>query len=162
MHFTGLGMSRMDSHYEIATVTGSMDLIRRRDLLPFVAAIKAGVRAVMPGHLRIPALSGDLPASLSAAAQTGLLRGELGFDGVIVSDALEMRAVSAPYGIPEAAVMAVEAGTDLLCSGRDQDRLTYLRVRQALVEAVRSGPPAASTVEESAARGRELRAWGGG
>ncbi len=58
---------------------------------------------------------------------------------MIVSDALEMRAVSAPYGIPEAAVMAVAAGTDLLCFGRDQDQPTYLAVRDALVAAVRSG-----------------------
>ena len=126
-HFPGHGSTSIDSHDAVATVSGSMELIARRDLPPFVAAIEAGVRAVMPGHLLIPGLAGDLPASLSAAAQTGLLRGELGFDGVIVSDALEMRAVSAPYGIPEAAVMAVAAGTDLLCFGRDQDQLTYLR-----------------------------------
>jgi beta-N-acetylhexosaminidase len=158
-HFPGHGSTSIDSHHEIATVTGSMNLIRNRDLLPFVAAIEAGVRAVMPGHLRIRALSGDLPASLSAAAQTGLLRGELGFDGVIVSDALEMRAVSAPYGVPEAAVMAVAAGTDLLCLGRDQDQLAYLRVRHALVEAVLSGRLPASRLEESAARVSELRGW---
>ena len=68
-------------------------MLRRRDLVPFVAAIAAGVNGVMPGHLRVPELTGELPATLSAAAQTGLLRGELGFTGVIVSDALEMRAI---------------------------------------------------------------------
>ena len=94
----------------------------------------------MPGHLRVPGLTGDLPASLSAAALTGLLRGELGFTGVIISDALEMRAVSEPFGLPEAAVLAVAAGTDLLCLGRDQDQLTYLAVRDALVDA--AAPPA--------------------
>jgi beta-N-acetylhexosaminidase len=158
-HFPGHGSTSIDSHDAIATVSGSMELIRQRDLPPFIAAIKAGVRAVMPGHLLIPGLAGDLPASLSAAAQTGLLRGELGFDGVIVSDALEMRAVSAPYGIPEAAFMAVAAGTDLLCFGRDQDQLTYLRVRDALVAAVQSGRLPASRLEESAARVHDLRAW---
>jgi beta-N-acetylhexosaminidase len=158
-HFPGHGSTSIDSHHEIATVSGSVDEITGRDLPPFVAAIQAGVRAVMPGHLRVPALSADLPASLSPAAQTGLLRGELGFDGVIVSDALEMRAVSAPYGIPEAAVMAVAAGTDLLCLGRDQDRLTYLQVRHALVDAVRSGRLPAGRLEESAARVSELRGW---
>jgi beta-N-acetylhexosaminidase len=158
-HFPGHGSTSIDSHDVVATVSGSMELITRRDLPPFVAAIQAGVRAVMPGHLLIPGLAGDLPASLSAAAQTGLLRGELGFDGVIVSDALEMRAVSAPYGIPEAAVMAVAAGTDLLCFGRDQDQLTYLRVRDALVAAVQSGRLPASRLEESAARVCDLRAW---
>ena len=88
-----------------------------------------------------------------------LLRGELEFDGMIVSDALEMRAVSEPFGIPEAAVMAVAAGTDLLCFGRDQDEQTYLRVRDALVEAVRSGRLPAFRLEESAARVAELRRW---
>jgi beta-N-acetylhexosaminidase len=158
-HFPGHGSTSIDSHHAVATVSGSMDLIALRDLPPFVAAIEAGVRAVMPGHLLIPGLAGDLPASLSAAAQTGLLRGELGFDRVIVSDALEMQAVSAPYGIPEAAVMAVAAGTDLLCFGRDQDRATYVQVRAALVEAVRSGRLPAARLEESAERVWELRHW---
>jgi beta-N-acetylhexosaminidase len=158
-HFPGHGSTSIDSHHAVATVSGSMDLIARRDLPPFVAAIEAGVRAVMPGHLRVPDLAGDLPASLSAAAQTGLLRGELGFDGVIVSDALEMRAVSAPYGIPEAAVMAVAAGTDLLCFGRDQDQATYRRVRDALMEALSSGRLLAARLEESAERVWALRHW---
>jgi beta-N-acetylhexosaminidase len=158
-HFPGHGSTSVDSHDAVATVNGPVSLIAARDLPPFVAAIKAGVRAIMPGHLRVPGLTGELPASLSAAAQAGLLRGELGFDGVIVSDALEMRAVSQPYGIPEAAVMAIAAGTDLLCFGRDQDEGTYLAVRAALVEAVRSGRIPVERIEESAARITDLRRW---
>src|SRR6185437_5929511 len=126
---------------------------------PFEAAIEAGVRAVMPGHLRVPGLTGELPASLSAAALTGLLRGELAFGGVIVSDALEMRAVAGPYGIDQAAVLAVAAGTDLLCFGRDHDEPTYLAVRDALVDAVRSGQIPVSRLEESAERVNALRSW---
>ncbi len=113
----------------------------------------------MPSHLRVPELTGDLPASLSAAALTGLLRGELGFAGVIVSDGLEMRAVSEPYGIPEAAVQAVMAGTDLLCLGRDIDQLTFLAVRTAIMDAVRSGRLPGERLEEAAARVAELRSW---
>jgi beta-N-acetylhexosaminidase len=158
-HFPGHGSTSRDSHDVIAAVDGTMDEVTRRDLPPFAAAIAAGIRAVMPGHLRVPGLTGDLPASLSPAALTGLLRGELGFTGVIVSDALEMRAVSGPYGIAEAAVLAVMAGTDLLCFGRDQDEQTYLGVRDALVTAVRSGRMPAGRLEESAARVTELRAW---
>lgn len=158
-HFPGHGSTSNDSHHVIAAVDGSMDEVTRRDLPPFVAAIKAGVRAVMPGHLRVPGLTGDMPASLSAAALTGLLRGELGFTGVIVSDALEMKAVSGPYGIAHAAVLAVAAGTDLLCFGRDQDEATYVAVRDALVEAVRSGQLPVTRLEESAARVADLRAW---
>ena len=70
------------------------------DLPPFEAAIKAGTLAIMPSHLRVPELTGDLPATVSGAALTGLLRGELGFTGVIVSDALEMRAMRDMFGIP--------------------------------------------------------------
>ena len=158
-HFPGHGSTTSDSHDAIATVDVSLDLLARRDLPPFAAAIAAGARAVMPGHLRVPELTGDLPASLSAAALTGLLRGELGFTGVIISDALEMRAVSRPYGLCEAAVLAVMAGTDLLCFGRDQGRRSYLAVRQALVTAVGSGRMPAARLEEAAGRVAELRRW---
>jgi beta-N-acetylhexosaminidase len=158
-HFPGHGSTTKDSHYVVAVVDGSLDEVTRRDLPPFAAAIAAGVKAVMPGHLLVPGLTGDLPASLSAAAQLGLLRGELGFTGVIVSDALEMQAVSGPFGIAEAAVLAVSAGTDLLCFGRDQDQSVYLAVREALVTAVRSGRLSASRLADSAARIAELRTW---
>jgi len=158
-HFPGHGSTTIDSHLVIARVDASLDLLARRDLPPFAAAIKAGIRAIMPGHLRVPELTGDLPASLSHAALTGLLRGELGFTGVIVSDALEMRAVSQPYGLPEAAVLAVSAGTDLLCLGRDTDRRTYLAVRDALVAAVTAGRLPGTRLEEAAARVSELRTW---
>ena len=158
-HFPGHGSTSADSHLELATVDAPLRVLRARDLPPFEAAIAAGVRAIMPSHLRIPELTGDLPASLSRRAQTDLLRGELGFTGVIVSDGLEMRAVSDQYGIPEAAVQAVIAGTDLLCLGRDQDHLSFLEVRAALVEAVRAGRLPGKRLEEAAARVADLRAW---
>lgn len=158
-HFPGHGSTSADSHLELTTVDASLSVLRARDLPPFEAAIRAGVRAIMPGHLRIPELTGDLPASLSHRAQTDLLRGELGFTGVIVSDGLEMRAVSEPYGIPEAAVQAVIAGTDLLCLGRDQNQHSFLAVKAALLAAVRSGRLRGERLEEAAARVAELRAW---
>ncbi len=158
-HFPGHGSTRLDTHDTLVTVDASLDLLARRDLPPFTAAIKAGVRCVMPGHLRVPELTGDLPATLSAAALTGLLRGEWGFSGVIISDALEMRAVSARYGIPEAAVRAAAAGTDVLCLGRDQGEDGYLAVRRALCAAVAAGLLPAARLEEAAARVAELRAW---
>jgi beta-N-acetylhexosaminidase len=158
-HFPGHGSTTLDSHLVLATVDAPLSVLRERDLPPFEAAIAAGVRAIMPSHLRVPELTGDLPASLSRQAQTDLLRGELGFTGVIVSDGLEMRAVSEPYGIPEAAVLAVIAGTDLLCLGRDQDHLSFLAVKTALVEAVRSGRLPTERLEEAAARVAELREW---
>ncbi|HEY6310603.1 MAG TPA: glycoside hydrolase family 3 N-terminal domain-containing protein, partial [Streptosporangiaceae bacterium] len=117
-HFPGHGRTGTDSHHAVATIEGGLAELRQRDLPPFAAAIGAGIIAIMPSHLRVPELTGDLPASVSSAAVTGLLRGELGFTGVIVSDALEMRATRDRFGVPGAAVLAVAAGTDLLCLGR--------------------------------------------
>ena len=111
----------------------------------------------MPSHLRVPELTGDLPATVSGAALTGLLRGELGFTGVIVSDALEMRATREMFGIPRAAVLAVAAGTDLLCLGRDGSEDDYLAVREALVAAVRDGALGGARLEEAADRVARLR-----
>jgi beta-N-acetylhexosaminidase len=158
-HFPGHGSTSADSHHGIVTVQASLDLLRRRDLPPFTAAIAAGVQGVMPGHLRVPDLTGDAPATLSAAALNGLLRGELGFTGVIISDALEMRAVSDLYGIPEAAVLAVAAGTDLLCFGRDAAEDSYLAVRRALSEAVASGRLPAQRLTEAQQNVARLRDW---
>ena len=158
-HFPGHGSTRTDTHDVLASITGDMAELRRRDLPPFQAAIAAGTAAVMPGHLRLPELTGDLPASLSAAAMTGLLRGELGFDGVIISDALEMRAVSDPFGIPEAAVMAITAGVDLLCLGRDTSEEVYQAVLAALGDAVRSGRLPGQRLEDAADRVAALRSW---
>jgi len=156
-HFPGHGSTGTDSHHAIATISGTLDDVRRRDLPPFSAAINAGAAAVMPGHLRVPDLTGDLPASLSAAAITGLLRGELGFAGVVISDALEMKATSDTFGIPSAAVRAVAAGMDLLCLGRDTDFEMYLAVRAALAVAVASGELPGARLEEAAARVTGLR-----
>jgi beta-N-acetylhexosaminidase len=158
-HFPGHGSTRADTHEVVALIAGDLAEVWRRDLPPFQAAIAAGAAGIMPGHLRLPELTGDLPASLSAAAVTGLLRGELGFDGTIISDALEMRAVSGPYGIPEAAVMAIIAGVDLLCLGRDVPEDEYHAIVAAISEAARSGRLPAARLEEAADRVARLRGW---
>jgi beta-N-acetylhexosaminidase len=156
-HFPGHGRTGTDTHQAIATIEGGLDDLRRRDLPPFEAAIRAGTLAIMPSHLRVPELTGDLPATVSGAALTGLLRGELRFTGVIVSDALEMRATRDMFGIPQAAVLAVAAGTDLLCLGRDGSEEEYLAVREALVAAVRDGTLGGARLEEAADRVARLR-----
>jgi beta-N-acetylhexosaminidase len=156
-HFPGHGSTSTDSHLELATVSGSMAVIRERDLPPFTAAIQAGAAAVLPGHLRVPELTGDLPATLSAAALTGLLRGELGFTGLIISDALEMQAIKDSYGIPGGAVLAVAAGVDLLCFGQDTDEAMYQAVRRALADAVTDGTLPLSRLEDAADRVAALR-----
>ena len=156
-HFPGHGRTGTDTHEAIATIEGGLEELRRRDLPPFAAAIKAGTIAIMPSHLRLPELTGDLPATVSGAALTGLLRGELGFTGVVVCDALEMRATRDAFGIPGAAVLAVAAGTDLLCLGRDGGEDQYLAVRAALAGAVRDGTLAGARLEEAADRVARLR-----
>ena len=156
-HFPGHGRTGTDSHEAIATIEGGLADLRLVDLPPFEAAIRAGTLAIMPSHLRVPELTGDLPATVSTAAITGLLRGELGFTGVIVSDALEMRATRDTFGIPGAAVLAVAAGTDLLCLGRDGSEDDYLAVRDALVAAVRDGVLDGERLEEAADRVARLR-----
>jgi len=156
-HFPGHGSTGTDSHLGVATIEGSLAELRRRDLPPFAAAIRAGTIAIMPSHLRVPELTGDLPATVSGAALSGLLRGELGFTGVIVSDALEMRATRDMFGVPRAAVLAVAAGTDLLCLGRDSDEEEYLAVRSALVDAVQDGTIKGARLEEAADRVARLR-----
>ena len=156
-HFPGHGRTGTDTHEAIATIEGGLADLRLVDLPPFEAAIRAGTLAIMPSHLRVPELTGDLPATVSGAALTGLLRGELGFTGVIVSDALEMRAIRDMFGIPRAAVLAVAAGTDLLCLGRDGSEDDYLAVREALVAAVRDGALDGARLEEAADRVARLR-----
>ena len=156
-HFPGHGRTGTDTHEAIATIEGGLADLRLVDLPPFEAAIRAGTLAIMPSHLRVPELTGDLPATVSGAALTGLLRGELGFTGVIVSDALEMRATREMFGIPRAAVLAVAAGTDLLCLGRDGSEDDYLAVREALVAAVRDGALDGARLEEAADRVARLR-----
>jgi beta-N-acetylhexosaminidase len=156
-HFPGHGSTGDDSHHSLPTILGTLAEVRARDLPPFSAAIAAGSVAIMPGHLRVPELTGADPASLSPAAVTGLLRDELGFTGVVISDALEMKAASAVLGIPEAAVRAVIAGVDLLCLGRDTDEAMYHAVRAAIADAVASGRLAGARLEDAAARVAALR-----
>lgn len=155
-HFPGHGSTLLDSHTELAMVRADPDELAHRDLPPFRAAVAAGTMAMMPGHLLVPGLTAGMPASLSPAA-ISLMR-EMGFTGVVVCDALEMSAVSVPFGIPGAAVRAVAAGTDLLCLGLDVSHQSYRAVRSALCEAVRSGILPAGRLEQAGSRVAALRA----
>ncbi|TNY34818.1 glycoside hydrolase family 3 protein [Thermomonospora catenispora] len=158
-HFPGHGATVEDSHLSVPLVDADLDLLERRELVPFRAALKADVRAVMTGHLNVPALTGGTPATLSRAVITGLLRGRLGFEGVVVTDALDMKGASGTIGIPEAAVRALAAGADLLCLGpREQEETTRATVA-AITAAVREGRLDVERLEEAAERGRALRAW---
>ena len=113
-HFPGHGDTETDSHLELPVVLHGCDRIRNTEYPPFQAAIAANVDGVMSAHLLIPALDPDYPATLSSKILTGELRKALGFDGLIVTDALVMGAIANQYGDNEAAVLAVAAGADIL------------------------------------------------
>ena len=133
-HFPGHGRTRVDSHDRLPTVRASLSTLRRTDLVPFAAAAPH-LDAVMSAHVRYTALDDRRPASLSRAT-TRLLRDEIGYDGVLVTDALEMGAVSARWTVPAAAERALRAGADVALVG---DWRQTRQVTDRLVEAVREG-----------------------
>jgi len=158
-HFPGHGATVTDSHLTLPTVDAPWSLVRGRDLPPFAAAIQAGARAVMTAHIRVPALTGDLPATFSRPALVDLLRTELGFDGVVVTDALDMAGASGGIGIPAAAVQALAAGADLLCLAGEADAALVEAVAAAIVEALAGGALPLAPVERAVARNADLAAW---
>jgi beta-N-acetylhexosaminidase len=113
-HFPGHGATEADSHELLPVVGASRAQLQARDLVPFRAAIRAGLGAVMVGHLLVRALDPAAPATLSRAVVGGLLRGSMGFDGLVVSDDLEMGALAATMSVPVAAERALAAGIDQL------------------------------------------------
>jgi beta-N-acetylhexosaminidase len=154
-HFPGHGDTAVDSHLGLPVVDHDLEALRDRELLPFAAAIEAGVATVMTSHIVLPQLDPETPATMSRAVLTGLLREELGFDGVIVTDALDMAGASAAIGIPAAAVASLRAGADLLCLGRESER--HLDpVLDAIVAAVGSGELPIDRLHAAAARVRGL------
>ncbi|MCY1140441.1 glycoside hydrolase family 3 protein [Actinoplanes sp. Pm04-4] len=153
-HFPGHGATVTDSHLSLPTVDVPLEVLRERDLPPF-AEVAASAKAVMSAHIRVPALTGDDPATFSRAALQGLLRDELGFRGAIVTDALEMVGAAATAGgIPQAAVRALTAGADLLCIGAQVDAALV----EAVAAEVAAGVPAAR-LEEAVSRTTELATW---
>ncbi|TDP99216.1 MULTISPECIES: glycoside hydrolase family 3 protein [unclassified Leifsonia] len=155
-HFPGHGDTGTDSHLELPVVDLSPQQLRERELVPFRAVIDAGARAVMTSHILLPQLDAVHPATLSPAIIEGMLRGELGFDGVVVSDALDMQGASGERGIPEAAVLALAAGCDLLCIGTENTDEELAAIEQAIADAVAAGRLPAARISAAAARVRAL------
>ncbi|MEU8867296.1 glycoside hydrolase family 3 protein [Streptomyces umbrinus] len=159
-HFPGHGDTAVDSHHAMPRIDAELSVLESRELVPFRAAIEAGTRAVMSAHILVPALDPVHPATLSRRILTGLLREELGYDGLIVTDGMEMQAISATYGIERGSVLAIAAGADAICVGGGlSDEPTVLRLRDALVAAVRSGELPEERLADAAARVRALAAW---
>jgi beta-N-acetylhexosaminidase len=164
-HFPGHGDTSVDSHLGLPTVTASLDVLRSRELVPFATAVAAGSLAVMTSHVLLPAIDPLLPATLSPAVVT-LLRDDLGFDGLLVSDALDMKGASAGRGEPAAAVLALAAGCDLLCLGADKDVALHDAIVLAIVDAVRSGALTEARLVEASERvvraSRQVQQWRSG
>jgi beta-N-acetylhexosaminidase len=144
-HFPGHGDTSVDSHLNLATVPASRERLESVELVPFRAAIAAGTDAVMTAHVAVPVLAPpDLPATLSPAILTGLLRGELGFKGLIITDALDMGGIVKGFPAGDAAVRAIEAGADTLLMPADAEAAI-----RAVVAAVENGRIKRRRIEES-------------
>lgn len=155
-HFPGHGDTAQDSHLALPSIDGDLDELRDRELVPFRAAIAAGSATVMTSHILIPRVDADNPATFSPRILGELLRGELGFTGVIVSDALDMKGASGITGIPVAAARAITAGCDLLCIGTKNTAPQLESIVAAVAAAVEDGGLSESRLADAAARVRRL------
>lgn len=151
-HFPGHGDTAVDSHHALPVIEADEAQLRRRELPPFAAAIAAGVGAVMTSHILLPALDEAEPATMSPAVLATLLRRQMGFEGLIVTDALDMAGASATRGMEAAAVDSLAAGADLLCLGTNNTAEQIAGISQAITTAVRGGQLSADRLHEAAWR----------
>ncbi len=151
-HFPGHGDTNADSHLALPVVDLPLAALRERELVPFRAAIAAGARTIMSSHILLPQLDAERPATFSPRILQGLLRDELGFDGVIVSDALDMAGASGAIGIAAAAVRALAGGCDLLCIGTRNTDAQLAEIEAAIDAALASGELLAERLEDAVAR----------
>jgi beta-N-acetylhexosaminidase len=155
-HFPGHGDTSTDSHRELPLVEHPPDRLRRVEFVPFKRAIEAEVASIMTAHLLVPAFDGSRPASLSRTIVDGVLRGELGFEGLILTDDLGMQGCAAQYPVEQAIVEAVAAGSDavLLCGPDHNQQVVAL---EALVRAAEGGTIPYTQLDDSLARHRRIK-----
>lgn len=152
-HFPGHGDTAVDSHFGFPVITHSREVWGALDAVPFLAAVKAGIDSIMTAHIMVPALddSGD-PATLSHPIVTGILRGELGYDGVVITDSLGMEGVRQKYGDDRVPVLALKAGVDQLLNPPSLDVAW-----NAVLDAVRGGELTEARLDESILRVLRLK-----
>jgi len=155
-HFPGHGDTVADSHLELPLVEHPLERLRQVELVPFKAAVEADAAAIMTAHVLLPALDEQRPATLSKRIVSGLLRDELSYEGIILSDDLEMKAVANEYSVPSAAVLALEAGCDgvLICSA---DYATQSAALEAVIHAVEEERLPATQVGDALRRHRKAK-----
>jgi beta-N-acetylhexosaminidase len=151
-HFPGHGDTQSDSHFGMPSIDASMERLEQIELMPFARALEAGLDVIMTAHIALPqvAESPDVPATLSKQVLTGILRRKMGFEGVVVTDGLEMQGIVDQYGSGRAAILAVLAGADMpmiLWTPRKKEE-----VFQSLLSAVRSGEISIERLNQSVRR----------
>ena len=152
-HFPGHGDTQADSHFGYAMSRKTWEEIAGCEMIPFKAGIDAGAKLVMTAHISLPNVTGsNVPSTLSPMILQDKLRGELGYQGVIITDAMEMGAILRQYPVEDAAVMAIKAGVDVLLCVRE-----YPKVFDAVMSAVRRGEIPESRIDESVRRILKLR-----
>ena len=156
-HFPGHGDTGVDSHLALPRIDRSLDDLERVDLVPFRAAIASGVRLVMTTHIQFPALDPDRPSTLSRAILTGLLRERLGFQGVVITDSMEMRGITQDRTPAEACLAAFAAGADIVCPSHE--RTDQAGAYALILAAVREGRVPLARLDEAVARVLALKQW---
>ncbi|MGH9372733.1 MAG: glycoside hydrolase family 3 protein, partial [Vicinamibacterales bacterium] len=155
-HFPGHGDTCIDSHFDLPLVEHPPDRLDAVELVPFRAAIDAGVAGIMTAHILVPAIDGENPGTLSSAIVDGLLKKKLGFPGVVMTDDIEMKAISARYTTAEATVRAIAAGCDVvLMCGASQDH--QLEALEAVVHALEDGTLPLTRAEDALERHRRVK-----
>jgi len=156
-HFPGHGNTQVDSHQDMPVISGTREELFENELDPFIHAIKTGVHSVMIGHLSVPAFEPErIPATLSKKIITDLLKEELNFKGLIVTDAMNMNAVTKYYSAAEAAVMAVKAGNDIILMPPDEDIAVF-----SVADAVYKGEIPVERINESVRKILAAKIWTG-
>ena len=155
-HFPGHGDTSTDSHHELPLIEHSPDRLDAVEFVPFRAAIEAQVASIMTAHILIPAFDAERPATLSPAIVDAVLKKRLGYGGLVLSDDLEMKAISSRYGIPDATVGAIAAGCDavLLCGTSQEPQFAAL---EAVIRAVEDKTIPLTRVEDALARHRRVK-----
>jgi beta-N-acetylhexosaminidase len=147
-HFPGHGDTASDSHYGAVSVEKTLQELEACELLPFRAGIEAGAPCIMVGHISLPEVTGDtLPATLSFEIVSCLLRGELGFEGLIITDSMSMGAITEHYDSAEAAVLALRAGVDVILMPQSLSGAV-----EGILEALESGELSQTRIDESVLR----------
>src|SRR4051812_27119935 len=155
-HFPGHGDTSVDSHFELPLLEHPPDRLEHVELVPFKAAIAAGVASIMTAHILIPSLDEELPGTLSPRIVDGLLKQQLGYQGLVLSDDLEMKAISGRYGHSDATIRAIAAGCDavLMCAPKPDEQMEAL---EAVIHAVEDGRLPLKRIEDAMARHRRVK-----